>query len=93
MQLMRIGLNLLHLFMSMKTASKKCYLKESHPKVQLKERKRACNKRKKIGGNVITEGEIHDYIMEREEERLSKTKKRRRQNEESDSVTIEHDGL
>ena len=50
------------------------------------------NKRKKIGGNAITEGDIHDYIMEREEERLDKRDKRRR-NEESHAITIEHDGL
>ena len=51
------------------------------------------NKRKKIGGNAITEGDIHDYIMDREEERIDKRDKRRRRNEESQTITIEHDGL
>ena len=51
------------------------------------------NKRKKIGGNAITEGEIHDYLIEKEDERLNKIEEKRKKNEESASVTIEHNGL
>ena len=84
---MRIGLNLQYLLVpSKRSRTERNIVTKSQVKVN-------SNKRKKIGGNVITEGEVHDYLIEKEHARLNKIEEKRKQNDESASVTIEHNGL